>query len=102
MPTNSVQMIRRVLTLLMLMVMMMMHLQKLWDVVDDREEDDGDNVEETVENLSSEFEKENLLSNFKTYINGSDRIKAKLGYFFQDQTPCRDSRKMTCMFLPHK
>lgn len=34
-----------------------LHLQKLWDVVDDREEDDGHDVEETVENLS-EFEKE--------------------------------------------
>ena len=28
-----------------------LHLQKLWDVVDDREEDDRDNVEETVEDL---------------------------------------------------
>ena len=35
------------------------HLQKLWDVVDDREEDNGDNVEETIENLS-DFEKEDL------------------------------------------
>ena len=38
--------------------MLMTHLQKLWDVVDDREEDYGDNVEETVENLlQSEFAK---------------------------------------------
>ena len=34
-----------------------LHLVELWDVVDDREEDDGHDVEETVENLS-EFEKE--------------------------------------------
>ena len=46
----------------------MMHLQKLGNVVDDGEEDYGDNVEETVENLSqSEFAKENLLSNFNLY-----------------------------------
>ena len=49
-------------------VMLMMHLQKLGNVVDDGEEDYGDNVEETVENLSqSEFAKENLLSNFNLY-----------------------------------
>ena len=42
------------------------HLEKLWDVVHDREEDDGDNVEETIENLS-DFEKEGLLSNFYLY-----------------------------------
>ena len=69
---NNVHMTRTVSTLLM-PVVMVMHLQKLWDVVDDREDDDGDNVEETVENLSSEFEKENLVINFKTYINGSFR-----------------------------
>ena len=62
-----------------------LHLQKLWDVVDDREEDDGHDVEETVENLS-EFEKE-IFWAISTYINGSDRIKAKLGYFYHDQTP---------------
>ena len=55
---------------------MMTHLQKLWDVVDDREEDDRDNVEETVEDLPlvGFDEKEENLSNSKTYLNGSDGI----------------------------
>ena len=53
---TNVHMTRTVSTLLTPMKIMM-HLQKLWDVVDDREDDDGDNVEETVENLP-EFEKE--------------------------------------------
>ena len=30
---------------------MKMHLKKLWDVVEDWEDDNGDDVEETVENL---------------------------------------------------
>ena len=30
---------------------MKMHLEKLWDVVEDWEDDNGDDVEETVENL---------------------------------------------------
>ena len=64
---------------------MKMHLKKLWDVVEDWEDDNGDDVEETVENLS-EFEKE-IFWAIPTYINGSDRIKAKLGYFYHDQTP---------------
>ena len=55
---------------------MMTHLQKLWDVVDDREENDRDNVEETVEDLPlvGFDEKEENLSNSKTYLNGSDGI----------------------------
>ena len=28
-----------------------MHLKKLWDIVEDWEDDNGDDVEETVENL---------------------------------------------------
>ena len=28
-----------------------MHLKKLWDVVEDRKDNNGDDVEETVENL---------------------------------------------------
>ena len=30
---------------------MKMHLKKLWDVVEDRKDNNGDDVEETVENL---------------------------------------------------
>ena len=32
---------------------MKMHLEKLWDVVEDWEDDNGDDVEETVENLTN-------------------------------------------------